>query len=624
MKFLKDLSRRQKRTVIRLLISLVLLIAASLIPLDGIWKFLIFLPAYIVIGYDVVKDAVLNIVHGQLLDEKFLMTLATVGAFATGDYKEAVAVMLFYQVGELFQSIAVGKSRKSIAALMDIRPDSARVIRDGAEVTVSPDEVAIGETIVVHPGEKIPLDGTVTEGDSTVDLSALTGESVPGELRPGDRAVSGSVNLSGVIKINVEQVFGESTVSKILDLVENSSAKKAKTENFVTRFARVYTPAVVAGAVLLAFLPPLILRESVMPWIQRALTFLVVSCPCALVVSVPLSFFGGIGRASREGILIKGANYLEQLAGLSTAVFDKTGTLTEGSFTVTGVHPADGVDADELSGIAAVAEGFSSHPIAKALRRACHEKYGSETAYDVNERAGEGIEATVCGKHVWVGNDKLMKTAGMTAAAQTEVGTVIHVTADGKYLGYIVIADKPKADSKSALAKLKELGVKKTVMLTGDRRAVAESIGKELGVDEIKSELMPADKVSAVEELLADSSASPLAFCGDGINDAPVLSRADIGIAMGALGSDAAIEAADIVLMDDKLTDLARAVEISRKTMRIVWENIILALAVKAIVLVLGATGHAGMWLAVFADVGVLVIAILNAMRTLGYGKKKS
>ena len=459
----------------------------------------------------------------------------------------------------------------------------------------------------------------MTEGDSTVDLSALTGESVPGELRPGDRAVSGSVNLSGVIKINVEQVFGESTVSKILDLVENSSAKKAKTENFVTRFARVYTPAVVAGAVLLAFLPPLILRESVMPWIQRALTFLVVSCPCALVVSVPLSFFGGIGRASREGILIKGANYLEQLAGLSTAVFDKTGTLTEGSFTVTGVHPADGVDADELSGIAAVAEGFSSHPIAKALRRACPEKYGSETAYDVNERAGEGIEATVCGKHVWVGNDKLMKTAGMTAAAQTEVGTVIHVTADGKYLGYIVIADKPKADSK-----LKELGVKKTVMLTGDRRAVAESIGKELGVDEIKSELMPADKVSAVEELLADSSASPLAFCGDGINDAPVLSRADIGIAMGALGSDAAIEAADIVLMDDKLTDLARAVEISRKTMRIVWENIILALAVKAIVLVLGATGHAGMWLAVFADVGVLVIAILNAMRTLGYGKKKS
>ena len=623
MKFLKDLSRRQKRTVIRLLISLVLLIAASLIPLDGIWKFLIFLPAYIVIGYDVVKDAVLNIVHGQLLDEKFLMTLATVGAFATGDYKEAVAVMLFYQVGELFQSIAVGKSRKSIAALMDIRPDSARVIRDGAEVTVSPDEVAIGETIVVHPGEKIPLDGTVTEGDSTVDLSALTGESVPGELRPGDRAVSGSVNLSGVIKINVEQVFGESTVSKILDLVENSSAKKAKTENFVTRFARVYTPAVVAGAVLLAFLPPLILRESVMPWIQRALTFLVVSCPCALVVSVPLSFFGGIGRASREGILIKGANYLEQLAGLSTAVFDKTGTLTEGSFTVT-VHPADGVDADELSGIAAVAEGFSSHPIAKALRRACPEKYGSETASDVNERAGEGIEATVCGKHVWVGNDKLMKTAGMTAAAQTEIGTVIHVTADGKYLGYIVIADKPKADSKSALAKLKELGVKKTVMLTGDRRAVAESIGKELGVDEIKSELMPADKVSAVEELLADSSASPLAFCGDGINDAPVLSRADIGIAMGALGSDAAIEAADIVLMDDKLTGLARAVEISRKTMRIVWENIILALAVKAIVLVLGATGHAGMWLAVFADVGVLVIAILNAMRTLGYGKKKS
>ena len=479
MKFLKDLSRRQKRTVIRLLISLALLIAASLIPVDGVWKFLIFLPAYIVIGYDVVKDAVLNIVHGQLLDEKFLMTLATVGAFATGDYKEAVAVMLFYQVGELFQSIAVGKSRKSIAALMDIRPDSARVIRDGAEVTVSPDEVAIGETIVVHPGEKIPLDGTVTEGDSTVDLSALTGESVPGELRPGDRAVSGSVNLSGVIKINVEQVFGESTVAKILDLVENSSAKKAKTENFVTRFARVYTPAVVAGAILLAFLPPLILRESVMPWIQRALTFLVVSCPCALVVSVPLSFFGGIGRASREGILIKGANYLEQLAGLSTAVFDKTGTLTEGSFTVTGVHPADGVDADELSGIAAVAEGFSSHPIAKALRRACPEKYSTETASDVTERAGEGIEATVCGKHVWVGNDKLMMTAGMAAAAQTEVGTVIHVAADGKYLGYIVIADKPKADSKSALAKLKALGVKKTVMLTGDRRAVAESIDKE-------------------------------------------------------------------------------------------------------------------------------------------------
>ena len=378
------------------------------------------------------------------------------------------------------------------------------------------------------------------------------------------------------------------------------------------------------GAVLLAFLPPLILRESVMPWIQRALTFLVVSCPCALVVSVPLSFFGGIGRASREGILIKGANYLEQLSTLSTAVFDKTGTLTEGSFAVTGVHPADGIDADELSGIAAVAEGFSSHPIAKALRRACPEKYSSEKADNVTERAGEGVEATVCGRHAWVGNDKLMRTAGVTASAQTEVGTVIHVAADGKYLGYIVIADRPKADSKSALAKLKALGVKKTVMLTGDRCAVAESIGKELGVDEIKSELMPADKVSAVEELLADPTASPLAFCGDGINDAPVLSRADIGIAMGALGSDAAIEAADIVLMDDKLTGLAHAVEISRKTMRIVWENIVLALTVKAIVLVLGATGHAGMWLAVFADVGVLVIAILNAMRTLGYGKKKS
>ena len=623
MKFLNDLTRRQKRTLARILISFVLLVAASLIPLDGVWKFLIFLPGYIVIGYDVVKDAVLNIVHGQLLDEKFLMMLATVGAFATGEYKEAVAVMLFYQVGELFQSIAVGKSRKSIAALMDIRPDSARVIRDGTEVTVSPDEVMIGETIAVRPGEKIPLDGTVCEGSSTVDLSALTGESVPADLRPGDRAVSGSVNLSGVIKINVEQVFGESTVSKILDLVENSSSKKARTENFVTRFARVYTPIVVAGAVLLAVLPPLILRESFMPWIQRALTFLVVSCPCALVVSVPLSFFGGIGCASREGILIKGANYLEQLSGLSTAVFDKTGTLTEGSFTVTGICPAAGVDTDEITGLAATAEGFSSHPIAAALRRACPEKYISEKADNVTERAGEGIEAHVCGKHVWVGNEKLMRTAGVTAAAAASVGTVIHVAADGKYLGHIIIADRPKADSRSALAKLKSLGVKKTVMLTGDRRAVAEAIGAEVGVDEIKSELMPADKVSAVEELLSDPASSPLAFCGDGINDAPVLSRADIGIAMGALGSDAAIEAADIVLMDDKLTGLARAVEISRKTMRIVRENIILALAVKAMVLILGATGHAGMWLVVFADVGVLIIAILNAMRTLKYGKKK-
>ena len=624
MKFYKEMTRRQRRVLWRIFISAVLFIIALPLPLDGLWLLLAFLPSYVVIGYDVVYSAVRNIFRGQLLDEQFLMTLATVGAFATGEYKEAVAVMLFYQVGELFQSIAVGKSRKSISELMNIRPDSACVIRGDAELTVSPDEVEVGETILIRPGERVPLDGTVTDGASSVDLSALTGESLPKEVKAQDRVLSGSVNLSGVLRVRVEQPYGESTVSKILDLVENSAAKKAKAENFITRFARIYTPAVVAGALILAFLPPLILKQSFTVWIQRALTLLVVSCPCALVISIPLSFFGGIGRASREGILIKGANYLELLSGLNTAVFDKTGTLTRGSFSVTGIYPENGISSDELSGIAAAAEYFSSHPIAAALRAACPNGFSEKRPSDVTEHAGEGIETLIDGETVYVGNDKLMLRAGVAPAKPEAMGTVIHAAKSGSYLGYMIISDEPKPDAAEAIARLKALGVKKTVMLTGDRRKTADAVGKALGVDEIKSELLPADKVSAVEELLSDPHSSPLAFCGDGINDAPVLSRADVGIAMGALGSDAAIEAADIVLMDDSPSKIARAVELSRMTMRIVHENIFFSLAVKAIVLILTAIGLTGMWLAVFADVGVMVIAILNSMRTLAYKNTKA
>ncbi len=617
MNVFKDLTLRQKRMLYRMLLSAVLLAVAMVLPTDGLIKLISFVPAYLAVGYDVIIGAVLNIIHGQLLDEKFLMALATVGAFATDEYLEAVAVMLFYQIGELFQSIAVGKSRKSIAALMDIRPDHATVLRDGKELTVSPDEVSVGETILVKPGERIPLDGIVISGQGHVDLSALTGESLPAELRPGDRALSGSVDLSGLLTIMTDQPYGESTVSKILDLVENSAAKKSRTESFVTRFARIYTPAVVIGALLLAFLPPLLLKQSLTAWIKRALSFLVVSCPCALVVSVPLSFFGGIGSASRHGILIKGAGYLEQLSRVNTAVFDKTGTLTRGSFSVVKVSPCGDIAGDALCTLAARVEYFSSHPIARALIAACPNVEALKAPDDVTEYAGEGISADIDGKRIFVGNEKLMRRAGLGVSEPDELGTIIHVAENDKYLGYMIIADELKPDSADALKKLRRLGIKKTVMLTGDRAHAAESIGKSLDIDAVKSELMPADKVAAVEELLADASNSPLAFCGDGINDAPVLSRADIGIAMGALGSDAAIEAADIVLMDDKLSKLADAVEISRKTMRIAYENIIFSLAVKAAVLLLVALGMAGMWLAVFADVGVLVIAILNAMRAL-------
>lgn len=615
MKLFKDMTRRQRRTALRILISALLLATGAVLPTAGIVRLLSFLPSYLVIGYDVILAAIKNMIGGQLMDEKFLMMLATVGAYATGEYAEAAAVMLFYQVGELFQSIAVGRSRRSIAALMDIRPDRATVLRDGREITVSPNEVAIGETIIIRPGERIPIDGRVTEGRAAVDLSALTGESLPAELAVGDIATSGAVALDGVIKLCTTQSFGESTVAKILELVENASSKKAKTENFVTRFARVYTPAVVAGACLLAFLPPLIVGGSFIPWIQRALTFLVISCPCALVVSVPLSFFGGIGRASREGILIKGAGYLEAISGIKTVVFDKTGTLTRGSFSVSEIRPSAGRDACELLSLAAAAESYSTHPIAVSLRAAAGDGAAHDVS-DISEHSGMGVTATVDGKRTGAGNAELMRELGITPDACTAHGTVIHVSSGEEYLGYIIISDEIKPTSAEAISHLRELGVRRTVMLTGDRRESAEAVGRTLGVDSVKSELMPADKVMAVEELL-DGGERPLAFCGDGINDAPVLSRADIGIAMGALGSDAAIEAADIVLMDDDPQKIARTVEISRKTMRIVWENIIFSLAVKAAVLALGAMGHAGMWLAVFADVGVLVIAILNAMRTL-------
>lgn len=615
MKILNDLTRRQRRTLVRISISAVLLIIAALLPTDGLIRLLSFLPSYLVIGYDVILSALKNILGGQLMDEQFLMMLATVGAYATGEYAEAAAVMLFYQVGELFQSIAVGRSRRSIAALMDIRPDRATVLRNGTETVISPDEVAIGETIIIRPGERIPIDGRVTEGHAAVDLSALTGESLPAELSVGDNATSGAVALDGVIKIETTQSFGESTVAKILELVENAASKKAKTENFVTRFARVYTPAVVAGACILAFLPPIISGGAFTPWIQRALTFLVISCPCALVVSVPLSFFGGIGRASREGILIKGAGYLEAISGIKTVVFDKTGTLTRGSFSVSEVCPEGGYTQDELLSLAAAAESYSTHPIAVSLRAAANDgaKYA---ATDISELAGMGVLASINGQKIGVGNAELMQKLSICPAECTAPGTVIHVCRDAEYLGYIVISDEIKPTSAEAVSRLRELGVRHTVMLTGDRRDSAEAVGRAIGIDTVKSELMPADKVSAVEELLGGNDL-PLAFCGDGINDAPVLSRADIGIAMGALGSDAAIEAADIVLMDDDPQKIARTVEISRKTMRIVWENIIFSLAVKAAVLALGAVGHAGMWLAVFADVGVLVIAILNAMRAL-------
>lgn len=612
--------------VARIAASAVLLVAAVLIPYEGPWRFVLFLPAYFVIGWDVLWKAARNIAHGQVFDENFLMALATVGAFCTGffgegQYPEAVFVMLFYQVGELFQGYAVGKSRKSIASLMDIRPDYANVERDGQLTQVDPEEVAVGDTITVKAGERVPLDGVVLEGQSMVNTSALTGESVPRQVQPGDDVISGCVNQSGLLRVRVTKPFGESTVQKILDLVENSSSKKAKAENFITKFARYYTPIVVFCALALALVPPLFVGDWV-GWVQKALIFLVVSCPCALVISVPLSFFGGIGGASRQGILVKGGNYLEVLANTEIVVFDKTGTLTKGVFNVTAIHPEEYSESGLLE-MAALAESYSDHPISRSLKEAWGKELDASRVGEVEELSGRGVRAQVDGKTVCAGNDKLMEDIGVKWHPCHHVGTTVHVAVEGKYIGHIVISDEVKPDAKEAIAALKAQGVKKTVMLTGDAKAVGESVAKDLGLDEAYTQLLPGDKVDRVEALLSEKSPKgKLAFVGDGINDAPVLSRADIGIAMGALGSDAAIEAADIVLMDDKPSKIAKAMEISKRTLRIVRQNIVFALAVKLLVLALTPFGIANMWEAVFADVGVMVIAILNASRALQAGKK--
>ena len=586
-------------------------------------ELIIYAVPYIIAGYDVLKTAFINLIHGQIFDEKFLMMVATIGAFGTGEYPEASAVMLFYQIGELFQSIAVGRSRKSIAKLMDIRPDSATVIRDGKEIEVSPDEVEVGEIIIIKPGEKIPLDGVIIEGESSVNQAALTGESAPVDKALSDNVISGTLNLTGVIKVRTTSTFGQSTVSKILELVENASDKKAKVENFITKFARYYTPVVVIAALILGIVPPLILGigdgEVWKTWLTRACVFLVVSCPCALVVSVPLSFFGGIGGASKDGILIKGAGYMEVLSKIDTVVFDKTGTLTKGVFAVDDVHP-NLISKAELLDIAACCESFSSHPVAQSIVRAHEGHIDKSLIGEVTEIAGKGVKAVVEGKTYYCGNGQLMEMCGADWHDCHMTGTIIHIARedDGvcEYLGHIVINDQIKEDSEEAIKSLKNVGVKRLVMLTGDKKRVAENVAGKLGLTGFFAELLPADKVAKVEELLKDGKGR-LAFVGDGINDAPVLMRADCGIAMGAMGSDAAIESADVVLMDDKPSKIADSIKIARKTMRIVWENIIFALGVKAIILVLGALGIANMWLAVFGDVGVLIIAILNAMRCM-------
>lgn len=615
------MNRKQKSALIRIIISLVLLIAIkaafafSEIICD--YKIIAYLIPYAIIGWDVLWKAIRNILRGQVFDENFLMAIATIGAMFTGEYIEGAAVMLFYQVGELFQSCAVGRSRKSIASLMNIRPDHANIERDGKLETVSPENVNIGDTIVIKPGEKIPLDGVILDGSSTVDTAALTGESVPRDVLTGDDVVSGCINLSGVLKVRVTKRFGESTVAKILDLVENTGSQKAKSENFITKFARYYTPCVVAGAVLLAVLPPLIAGGDWASWIHRALIFLVISCPCALVISVPLSFFGGIGGASRCGVLVKGGNYLEALSKTEIIVFDKTGTLTKGVFNVTAIHP-DIISESELLEYAALAEHYSNHPISRSLKDAYDREIDTSRISDYVETAGRGVRAKINSAVICAGNNKYMDEIGVKWHPCHHVGTTVHVAVNGEYAGHIVISDEVKSDAKDAISSLKKHGIKKAVMLTGDSKETAESIAASLGIDEVYSELMPADKVSNVEKLISEKSADKtLAFVGDGINDAPVLARADIGIAMGAMGSDAAIEAADIVLMDDKPSKIADAIDISKRTLRIVYQNIVFALAVKAAVLALGALGIVSMWAAVFADVGVSVIAILNAMRAL-------
>ena len=610
------MSKKQKKMLIRIIVAAVLLVALHFIPLTGLWQLAAYLAPYLVAGWDVLWKAIRNIAHGQVFDENFLMALATVGALILGEYSEAVGVMVFYQVGELFQGYAVGKSRRSIAQLMDIRPDSARVEREGELTVVEPDEVAVGEIIEVRPGEKIPLDGVVLEGSSALDTAALTGESVPRDAKAGDEVLSGCVSLTGVLRLRVTKPFSQSTVAKILDLVENASSKKAKAENFITRFARYYTPAVVIGAVALAISPSLIPGQWSV-WVGRALMFLVISCPCALVISVPLSFFGGIGGASAKGVLVKGGNYLELLASTETVVFDKTGTLTRGVFELDRLLPAEGVDKDDLLETAALAESFSNHPIAQSLRRAYGKDIDEDRVTDVQEIAGHGITALVDGIHVAAGNRRLMIREGVDAPEVTDVGTLIYVARDGKYLGCAVIADQIKETAPAAIQDLKRRGIR-TVMLTGDAKAVGEAVGAKLGLDQVRAQLLPEDKVTELEKLLDQKSEKGvLAYVGDGVNDAPVLSRADVGIAMGALGSDAAIEAADVVLMDDDPAKLSVAMDIARKCMRIVRENIVFALGVKAAFLILGALGKTTMWAAVFADVGVAVIAILNAMRML-------
>lgn len=621
------MSKKQKKVLVRIIVALVLLAGAILLDKLALlpqWAMIVlYLVPYFVIGYDILWKALKGIKNRQVFDENFLMAVATVGALCLQEFKEGVAVMLFYQIGELFQSVAVGKSRKNIAALMDIRPDYANLMVDGKLEQVDPDDVEVGTEIVVDPGEKVPIDGVIVEGNTTLNTGALTGESVPRDAKTGDDVISGCINMSGRITVRTTKPFGESTVSKILDLVENSAMKKSKSENFITKFARYYTPAVCYSALALAVLPPLIRLLAGHPamwaeWITRALTFLVISCPCALVISIPLSFFGGIGCASKNGILVKGSNYLEALADTKYIVCDKTGTLTKGVFQVTGVYPAPGVDKKVLLGLAAYAESGSHHPISQSLKDAYGQPLKGERVSAIQEIAGHGVQALVDGHPVAVGNAKLMEKIGAALPGARTDGTIVYVAADGKYIGCIVISDVVKPTAKAAMAALKENGVKMTVMLTGDAKAAADRVAAEIGMDRVESELLPGDKVAQVEKLLAEKGPKEnLAFVGDGINDAPVLSRADVGIAMGALGSDAAIEAADVVLMDDDPSKIALAMKISRHTLQIVWQNIVFALAVKAVCLVLGALGIAGMWLAIFADVGVMVLAVLNATRAL-------
>ena len=618
------MTKKQKKAMIRIIIAVVLVGLISLLPVKGYIRFALFMIPYLVIGYDILRKAVKGIMNRQVFDENFLMAVATIGAIALGDYTEGVAVMIFYQIGELFQSYAVGKSRRNISELMDIRPDYANVETENGELEqVDPDEVEIGSVIVVQPGEKVPIDGVIIEGKSTLNTSALTGESLPREAEVDDEIVSGCINMTGVLRIKTTKEFGESTVSKILDMVENASSRKSRSENFISKFAHYYTPIVCYCAAALAVLPPFvsILFLHIAPdwgeWIFRALTFLVISCPCALVISIPLSFFAGIGGASRSGVLVKGSNYMETLAQTSCVVFDKTGTLTQGVFAVSSIYP-EGMSEDQLLEYAALAESYSSHPISRSLQKAYGKGIDKNRIADVEEISGNGVKAAIDGKEVSVGNDKLMKKLGVSYKELNEVGTVVYVAVDQIFAGSILISDQPKPTAAAAIKALNKAGIRKTVMLTGDRRNVAEHVAKELGISEYYAELLPADKVSGVEKLLAGQrSREKLAFVGDGINDAPVLSRADIGIAMGAMGSDAAIEAADIVLMDDDPMKIAKAIKIARKCIRIVYENIYFAIGIKVICLILGALGIANMWAAIFADVGVMVIAVLNAIRAL-------